>query len=43
MRGDDDVLRIPALAGIPWFLPGFAISVVIGYLVRHGAARHPTN
>lgn len=39
MRGDDDVLRIPALANLPWFLPGFAVSVVIGYLVRHRAAR----
>jgi hypothetical protein len=33
------VLRIPALADLPWFLPGLAISVVIGYLVRHRAAR----
>jgi glycopeptide antibiotics resistance protein len=39
VRGDDDVLRIPALANLPWFLPGFAISVVIGYLARHRAAR----
>ena len=44
MRRDDDVLRIdalriPALAALPWFLPGFAISVVVGYLVRHRAAR----
>ena len=35
----DDVLRIPALADLPWFLPGFATSVVIGFLVRHRAAR----
>jgi len=36
------VLRIPALAAdLPWFLPGFAISVVIGYLVRHRAAWVP--
>jgi hypothetical protein len=33
------MLRIPALADLPWFLPGFAISVVIGYLVRHRAPR----
>jgi glycopeptide antibiotics resistance protein len=33
------MLRIPALANLPWFLPGFAISVVIGYLARHRAAR----
>ena len=39
MRGDVDVLRIPALAALPWFLPGFAISVVVGYVVRHRAAR----
>jgi hypothetical protein len=38
VRGDDGVLRIPALADLPWFLPGLAISVVIGYLVRHRAA-----
>jgi glycopeptide antibiotics resistance protein len=39
VRGDDDVLRIPALANLPWFLPGFAVSVVVGHLVRHRAAR----
>jgi glycopeptide antibiotics resistance protein len=39
VRGDDDVLRIAALANLPWFLPGFAASVVVGYLVRHRAAR----
>jgi hypothetical protein len=33
------VLSIPALAGLPWFPVGFAISVVIGYLVRQRAAR----
>ena len=34
------MLRIPALAAdLPWFLPGFATSVVIGFLVRHRAAR----
>jgi glycopeptide antibiotics resistance protein len=39
VRGDDDVLRIPALTNLPWFLPGFAVSVVVGYLVRNRAAR----
>lgn len=39
VRGDVDVLRIPALAALPWFLPGLAVSVVVGYLVRHRAAR----
>ncbi len=32
-------MRIPILTALPWFVPGFGVSVVLGYITRHRAAR----